>query len=364
MRWMPIISGLVSVPVSAMVSTAQIAPLQTITVSPGYGVTVMTDEPVYRVWIDDGSRVAVDFDRPVEEGANIIHVYQTQSQGGFSSDGNTMMTLVYGSGGVQKVRIQFGSGPVAQTVLDLSGSSPGASRLVASGLQTGTSERIAILRAGLSKALSDGSMSRGSALHSAVESYLDMIGSGVSLQQAAERTGLQLEVIGRLAKLGMESSQPRPSAPPVLPIDEEIQVQVPLDQPVLAIQEKTQKSSRQAKRKPRDVPAPDIDLPGTITQAEPKDAEANESEIVVVTPAPDKTSESALPDNPHTLANAIVRGLAVANRTGEVGYRASLSFQVQSVVRLLRRGADLESAIARVGVPPQSVQRLLQLGLS
>ena len=158
----------------------------------------------------------------------------------------------------------------------------------------------------------------------------------------------------------------------MLPIDEEIQVQTPLERPVLAQRpEKPQKPQRQAKRKAKELPlsvaeigteATKADEEIATAQVEREDTEASESETIVVTPAPDEP-DIALPDNPHTLANAIVRGLAVANRTGEVGYRAALSFQVQSVVRLLRRGADLESAISRVGAPPQSVQRLLQLGL-
>jgi hypothetical protein len=64
----------------------------------------------------------------------------------------------------------------------------------------------------------------------------------------------------------------------------------------------------------------------------------------------------------HTLANALVRGLVVANRTGEIGYAAPLSYQVQDIVRILRRGKPLVLARTRARVPNPVVDRLLQLG--
>jgi hypothetical protein len=64
----------------------------------------------------------------------------------------------------------------------------------------------------------------------------------------------------------------------------------------------------------------------------------------------------------HTLANALVRGLVVANRTGEIGYSASLSYKVQDVVRILRHGRPLTLASHRARVPSPVVARLLQLG--
>ena len=71
---------------------------------------------------------------------------------------------------------------------------------------------------------------------------------------------------------------------------------------------------------------------------------------------------SATDIQPHILANAIVRGLLVANRTGEIAYSASLSYKVQNVVRKLRRGEALGTASKRAGVPRRVVSRLLKLG--
>ncbi len=64
----------------------------------------------------------------------------------------------------------------------------------------------------------------------------------------------------------------------------------------------------------------------------------------------------------HVLANAVVRGLLVANRTGEIAYAASLSYKVQNVVRNLRRGEALGKASKLAGVSRRVVARLLKLG--
>lgn len=62
------------------------------------------------------------------------------------------------------------------------------------------------------------------------------------------------------------------------------------------------------------------------------------------------------------LANTLVRGLLVANRTREIGYYAALSYKLQDVVRRLRRGESLEMAGSRSRVSSDTLSRLLKLG--
>lgn len=64
----------------------------------------------------------------------------------------------------------------------------------------------------------------------------------------------------------------------------------------------------------------------------------------------------------HGFANSIIRGLLVANRTGEIGYNALLSYRVQDVVRRLRRGEPLEVAGNRSRVSTATLTRLMELG--
>jgi hypothetical protein len=64
----------------------------------------------------------------------------------------------------------------------------------------------------------------------------------------------------------------------------------------------------------------------------------------------------------HAQANALVRGLALANRTHEVGYKSPIALRVQPVIRDLRNGQNLQAAAKRYGVEWKVILRLLQLG--
>jgi hypothetical protein len=82
----------------------------------------------------------------------------------------------------------------------------------------------------------------------------------------------------------------------------------------------------------------------------------------------DKSASSLVPDSStayrstHAAANALIRGLLVANRTGEIGFSNILSYRVQDVVRNLRRGKSLMFAGDRSSVSTHVLARLLQLG--
>jgi hypothetical protein len=64
----------------------------------------------------------------------------------------------------------------------------------------------------------------------------------------------------------------------------------------------------------------------------------------------------------HSQANALVRGLALANRTREVGYRSPIAVRIQPIIRDLRNGQNLQAASKRYGVEWKVILRLLQLG--
>jgi hypothetical protein len=77
------------------------------------------------------------------------------------------------------------------------------------------------------------------------------------------------------------------------------------------------------------------------------------------------SATSSLPpgfNSTHIAANALIRGLLIANRTGEVGYASRISYRVQDVVRNLRRGKSISFARSRCNVSEPVVGRLLQLG--
>jgi hypothetical protein len=75
--------------------------------------------------------------------------------------------------------------------------------------------------------------------------------------------------------------------------------------------------------------------------------------------SPDVESESL---STQAIANALIRGLLVANRTREIGYTHPLSYRIQNVVRRLRRGESLKVAGNRSRVSTMTLTRLMSLG--
>lgn len=73
-------------------------------------------------------------------------------------------------------------------------------------------------------------------------------------------------------------------------------------------------------------------------------------------------SRPSRPKDNLTLANTLIRGLLVANRSGEIAYSDPISYKVQNVVRSLRRGDALGKARKHAGVSSRVVHRLLKLG--
>jgi hypothetical protein len=63
-----------------------------------------------------------------------------------------------------------------------------------------------------------------------------------------------------------------------------------------------------------------------------------------------------------TQANALVRGLTIANKTKEIGYTSPISRSVQNIVRRLRRGEKLQNAAPKETVQWKTILHLLKLG--
>jgi hypothetical protein len=77
----------------------------------------------------------------------------------------------------------------------------------------------------------------------------------------------------------------------------------------------------------------------------------------IVAYVPPKTELSS-----RVIANIVVRGLLVANRTHEIGFNSPVRARVQDLVRNLRKGLPLATAQKRAKLPESTVKRLLQLG--
>jgi uncharacterized protein YerC len=203
-----------------------------------------------------------------------------------------------------------------------------------------TPVKVEQVQAGLEVAIARQAIPKNGALQTGVMQFLSLLKSGVTPEDASRSTGVKLAVISRLQQLGAGHARAvvqvkRQSEAIAIP---PVQVTVP----VVLKTEAIAQSSVQSAAQPVAV-AP--------------------SGLPAVAPDPVKTDPKlAMATTPQQLANAIVRGLTVANRMGEIGYKANLSARVQSVVRSLRRGMDLEKATQSWGVSEKTVKRLLFLG--
>lgn len=91
-----------------------------------------------------------------------------------------------------------------------------------------------------------------------------------------------------------------------------------------------------------------------------KKNQSKKAPIIVRTSLSTSINASGLPSR--VLANKLVMGLAIANRTKEIPYSSPKSLKIQDLVRILRRDRSLPEAMRKSGVSRKDVDRLIQLG--
>ena len=227
------------------------------------------------------------------------------------------------------------------------------------------------VKTGLDLAIARGAIPKGGALQTGIKQFLGLIQEGYLPEDASISTGVKLSVIYRLEQLGTGQSpamvrvKPKTVAPSVV-----------ITFPKPAPQAVAPTTLQPAVASPNEPAAPPVTVataPADLSKATETVAKtpseivsasaAVTPEVPVVAPSPVKPElKLAAAENPYQIANALVRGLTVANRTGEIGYHANLSAKVQSLVRELRRGVALEMAAKSSDVPQKTIKRLLQIG--
>jgi hypothetical protein len=180
-----------------------------------------------------------------------------------------------------------------------------------------------------------------------------------------------------------ETPKPQAETPPKSESKAEIKTQVkptpkktPKAKPS-SIQQTPKVKPTETVQKPA-APSPETQPQLTPSQRALADANGQPSPESATPPTPPEEKQTSTPakaleqppvpkiqsvtGNPHAIANALVRGLAIANRTKEISYTSPISFRVQNTVRLLRRGTSLNKATEDSRLPQKTITRLLQLG--
>jgi len=202
--------------VSTTQAQGRTSSLQTILVWKGSGTNLSflpTGEQIQRVWLDDPSRITLDFDAPLCQGsdrrrcsrssATVIHLRQINpvNWAGLPKANSTLLTVITdGSRGRQlyQFRVAYGSGTPQYSTIEVQPQaivSRAASNSRSPGLQT--------VERGLQIAIRRRLVKPQAAIVGRVRQFLTLSRSGIGVPLAAQRAGISLALVNKLAHLGL-----------------------------------------------------------------------------------------------------------------------------------------------------------------
>ncbi len=181
--------------------------LPTILVWIGSGINlsfIPTGETIQRVWLDDPSRVTLDFDAPLCQGrdgrscgktsTSVIHLRRIRplNWAGLPQASSTLLTVITeGSAGRQiyQFRVAYGSGTPQYSTLEVRGNGSGSIRL-------------SRVERGLQVAIAKGLVNSNARIIAKVNQFLTLSRNGTEVSAAAQRSGVSLKLVNKLAELG------------------------------------------------------------------------------------------------------------------------------------------------------------------
>lgn len=199
-----------------------------ISVWPGSGTNLdftRTGEVIQRVWLDDPSRLTLDFDGNLcsqgdsgncdGAGASVIHLRRVTGIHfeNLPETASTLLTVVTDSPEGRKVyqfQVNYGSGdPQYATVAIAPNTTSQASAIVTTSGQTVS---LANVERGLNSAIASHLIPSDSPVISKVQDFLARVRNGSVPQAAADAAGISLAVVSRLAEMGLPAlAHPAPA---------------------------------------------------------------------------------------------------------------------------------------------------------
>jgi hypothetical protein len=216
-----------SAPIVRQLSTAQAQGLvgngAQISVWPGSGTNLdftRTGEVIQRVWLDDPSRLTLDFDGNLcgtdnsgnceGTGASIIHLRRVQGIHfeHLPATPFTLLTVVTDSPQGRKVyqfQVNYGTGePQYATVAIAPGTTPQSSAIE---IASGRTVSLVNVEWGLRRAIANELITANSPVVPKVEDFLARVRNGTEPQAAADAAGISMAVISRLAEMGLPTAE-------------------------------------------------------------------------------------------------------------------------------------------------------------
>ncbi|WP_017301636.1 hypothetical protein [Nodosilinea nodulosa] len=201
-----------------------------ISVWPGSGTNLdftRTGEVIQRVWLDDPSRLTLDFDGNLcgqgdsgncdGAGASVIHLRRVTGIRfeNLPETASTLLTVVTDSTEGRKVyqfQVNYGSGdPQYATVAIAPTTTPQSSAIVTT---RGRAVSLANVERGLNSAIASHLIPADSPVVSKIQDFLARVRNGSMPQSAADAAGVSMAVVSRLAEMGLSPiSQPSSTLP-------------------------------------------------------------------------------------------------------------------------------------------------------
>ncbi len=205
-----------------------------ISVWPGSGTNLdftRTGEVIQRVWLDDPSRLTLDFDGNLcgqgdsgscdGAGASVIHLRRVTGIHfeNLPETASTLLTVVMDSTKGRKVyqfQVNYGSGdPQYATVAIAPDVSAQSSAIVTT---SGRSASLLNVQRGLNSAIASQLIPSDSPVISKVQDFLARVRNGSAPQAAADAAGISMAVVSRLAEMGLPVMA-QPASTPAVPVE-------------------------------------------------------------------------------------------------------------------------------------------------
>ena len=189
-------------------ATAAIEGSVSVTVWPGSGTNIdfsALGESVYRVWLDDPSRITVDTDSDLSGGAQVIHLRRIEGVdfAGLPATARTLLTVATIDPSQQTTLYQFpvfydtGAPDYSTIALTLPSIPVAESRIPSSTVFGGVT--VDTIEVGLAVAIQEGKIAVDGPLARQVNEYIALIRQGSTPAAAATATGVEVPVIEALA---------------------------------------------------------------------------------------------------------------------------------------------------------------------
>ena len=388
-------------------------PIQTITVWPGAGTNINfipTGKIVKKVWLDDIRLLTIDFDGSMcapgggtgeqscdSSGATVLHFRRINPiEVDMPHTDSTLLTAIVEVPGTSRdrelhqFRVTYGKRtPLYNTVTIY----PDLKQTVAVGMGGFLQTQLGNINLGLQVAKSRKLLGRSQGnqrLELRVQNFLALVSTGTTLQSAAQQAGVSMELISKLAALGISATESS-----VLSDSSQQQSLTSTNSATVGAQPYTTNSSNAAM-----VSLPRkqlLQLPNFVTS--PSAAAPNQNQLPVIAPIPEQlptatskptnvliqqkvassnfnsfggrsrrataASSSQAPNYSQQAindANAAAFGLTVARHKGQIDPDTLTWRQAQGAIRQLRLGKSREEAARLANISTSVLSQLIQWG--